>query len=324
MTADENGEALFENVDYGTWTAVVTLYDITATQQIEVPQTIEREIKVELTLSSLPLKTTKLKIGGIKWILFARDHAEYPSGAQTLISEFTVDPNTSFGSSVNYQGSNLQTRMGEIYNSFLENEKKYIIETTRKYKNGSGAYPTFNEYVFPLNSTEVAGNNSGQMGSNLGFSSNADRICTNTSGSAQPYWLADANSHSTVCHVYTDGLVYSYDPSRNIGVRPACNLSPDTPVKLGDDGYYVLDVPAPVLISFSIANVPFQAEEGMTWEQWVSSDYNTDTMYAYHINNGLVEGTEQRFTVRVMDNRTATQAKATDVIVNNGVYYHLY
>ena len=29
------------------------------------------------------------------------------------------------------------------------------------------------------------------------------------------------------------------------------------------------------LISFTIAGTTYHAEEGMTWEQWVNSDYNT-------------------------------------------------
>lgn len=33
--------------------------------------------------------------------------------------------------------------------------------------------------------------------------------------------------------------------------------------------------PAPTLISFTIAGTSYQAEDGMTWAQWVDSDYNT-------------------------------------------------
>ena len=238
----ENGEALFESVEYGTWTAVATLDDNTATQQIEVPQTIEQEVTLGLMLSSLPLKTTKLKIGGIKWILFARDHDGYPSGAQTLISEFTVDPNTAFGSSVNYQGSSLQARMGQVYNLFSEREKSFVLQTTRKYKNGSGAYPIFNEYVFPLTSTEVGDNTDPQMGSNLGFSSNDDRKCTNTSGSAQIWWLADASLSSVVRVVGSGGGFANVSPSVSNGVRPALNLSPNTILNEypDDEGYYTI------------------------------------------------------------------------------------
>lgn len=43
------------------------------------------------------------------------------------------------------------------------------------------------------------------------------------------------------------------------------------------------------LISFTIAGTSYQAEEGMTWGEWVASDYNTDR-YAEHPNLGM--GTE--------------------------------
>lgn len=33
--------------------------------------------------------------------------------------------------------------------------------------------------------------------------------------------------------------------------------------------------PAPVLITFTISDVAYTAEDGMTWAQWVESDYNT-------------------------------------------------
>ena len=238
----ENGEALFESVEYGTWTAVATLDDNTATQQIEVPQTIEQEVNLGLMLSSLPLKTTKLKIGGIKWILFARDHAGYPSGAQTLISEFILQ-NSSFGSTVNYIDSTVKSLCEQKYQAFSENEKQYVLETTRKIKNGSSQYPDITEHVFIMNSTEVGGNSDGQMGSNLGFSSNAERICTTTSGSAQYWWLADAYSSTNVWNVGSDGSLYDAGrPSGDIGVRPAMNLSQNTILNEypDDEGYYTI------------------------------------------------------------------------------------
>ena len=33
---------------------------------------------------------------------------------------------------------------------------------------------------------------------------------------------------------------------------------------------------APVLITFTVDGIEYQAEEGMTWEKWVNSDYNID------------------------------------------------
>lgn len=36
-----------------------------------------------------------------------------------------------------------------------------------------------------------------------------------------------------------------------------------------------------VLITFIISGTTYQAEEGMTWAEWLSSDYNIDS-YVYH------------------------------------------
>ena len=33
--------------------------------------------------------------------------------------------------------------------------------------------------------------------------------------------------------------------------------------------------PTPILITFTISGISYQAEEGMTWEQWCNSGYNS-------------------------------------------------
>ena len=57
----------------------------------------------------------------------------------------------------------------------------------------------------------------------------------------------------------------------------------DNPNKYPDNGeqggYYWECVGKPI-ISFTINGTSFQAEEGMTWNQWCSSDYNTGGYYA--------------------------------------------
>ena len=40
------------------------------------------------------------------------------------------------------------------------------------------------------------------------------------------------------------------------------------------------------MISFTIVGTSYQAEEGMTWEQWVNSEYNT--------NHYFITGTDSR------------------------------
>ena len=51
------------------------------------------------------------------------------------------------------------------------------------------------------------------------------------------------------------------------------------------------------IITFSIVNIEYQAEEGMTWGAWVESQYNTDGFYLYdnefiRNNEGLNVGVE--------------------------------
>lgn len=239
-----NGTALFEGVEYGTWNVSAVLEGATTSDTIEVINKFGLTLSVGKKLSSMPLKTTKLKIGGIKWILFARDHAGYPDGAQTLVSEYSVGSTTTFGSNTNYQGSNLQSRMQQIYTSFSEKEKEYCLETTRKYKNGSGQYPTFNEYVFPLTSPEVGGSANAQMGTNLGFTGNADRIVyTAAGGLTIVWWLADASTSKYTWVVKKDGTLSNFnEPNYSYAVRPACNLSANTilTTEPDEEGYYTI------------------------------------------------------------------------------------
>lgn len=240
-TADSDGVALFESVEYGSWTATATLGDKSNSIQVEVNETIEEKINIGLRLSSLPLKTTKLKIGGIKWILFTRDHEGYPSGAQTLVSEFILQ-NSKFGSTLNYIDSTVKSLCEQKYQAFSETEKQYVLETTRNIKNKSGEYPEFTEHMFILNSAEAGCKSDSQMGANLGFSNNADRICTIEKGAAQNWWLADASSSSFVCAINTGGGLIDSGPSGVYGVRPAMNLSSNTLLNEypDEEGYYTI------------------------------------------------------------------------------------
>ena len=237
-----NGTALFEDVEYGTWNVSSSLQGATTTDTIEVVNEFGLTLPIGKKLSSMPLKTTKLKIGGIKWILFARDHEGYPDGAQTLISEYTVGATTIFGPYTNYLSSELKTRMGNIYETFNEIEKSYVLQTTRKYKNGSAQYPSISEYVFPLNSTEIGYTSDSQMGSNLGFTSNTDRICTDDGAAARTWWLADAASSTSVYLVTKTGSTTGGSISSPYSVRPACNISGDALITTEPDseGYYTI------------------------------------------------------------------------------------
>ena len=63
------------------------------------------------------------------------------------------------------------------------------------------------------------------------------------------------------------------------------------------------------LITFTIAGVQYQAEEGMTWEEWCNSEYNT---YGYFIEHETVYS---KWYVELIDD-----VNPSDIILNNGVY----
>ena len=60
------------------------------------------------------------------------------------------------------------------------------------------------------------------------------------------------------------------------------------------------------LISFSVDDVTYYAEKGMTWEEWVNSDYNVDNFYI-EISS-------------VCAGMSLENVKSTDVIGENATY----
>lgn len=62
------------------------------------------------------------------------------------------------------------------------------------------------------------------------------------------------------------------EPSADLGV--VGDLYFMTGSQSGSGGGSVVE-PTPTLISFTIAGTSYQAEEGMTWGEWVASSYNT-------------------------------------------------
>ena len=69
------------------------------------------------------------------------------------------------------------------------------------------------------------------------------------------------------------------------------------------------------LITFTIASISYQAEEGMTWGEWVNSSYNTG---GYIISDIYVTDSNH-FTI--YDVESSTYQHSTDLIVNNSNYY---
>ena len=63
-------------------------------------------------------------------------------------------------------------------------------------------------------------------------------------------------------------------------------------------------------ISFIIYNLEFQAEQGMTWQEWVNSSYNTNEFY---ISGNFVYSKA---------NKSISSVKPTDVIISGKTYYY--
>lgn len=66
---------------------------------------------------------------------------------------------------------------------------------------------------------------------------------------------------------------------RGVGdlINLACNQE-NKKIVVDGDNIDIVDA-GPKLISFTIDNIPYQAEEGMTWGEWVESKYNTGGFY---------------------------------------------
>lgn len=72
------------------------------------------------------------------------------------------------------------------------------------------------------------------------------------------------------------------------------------------------------LISFTIAGTSYQAEEGMTWEQWVNSSYNTGGFYVIDGNNFVYFPDGSYVSTEGLQGGTAEKS---ETIVANGIYY---
>lgn len=70
-----------------------------------------------------------------------------------------------------------------------------------------------------------------------------------------------------------------------------------------------------VLINFTIANTSYQAEQGMTWAQWVASSYNTNSRY-YILNDIVQPHSENQYYVT----EGYTIQYGTDIIKANTAY----
>lgn len=73
-----------------------------------------------------------------------------------------------------------------------------------------------------------------------------------------------------------------------------------------------------VIISFSIEDAEFQAEEGMTWREWVNSEYNTDGACVYNEAADTIRFVEYSLDVLSPSN---APVKGSDSIISGYFYY---
>ena len=74
--------------------------------------------------------------------------------------------------------------------------------------------------------------------------------------------------------------------------------------------------PEPKITSFKILDTEYQIEEGMTWEEWVNSDYNTGN---YNIADNRIR-MSTKYVYISYGKKTADYVKPGDVITENYQY----
>ena len=72
-----------------------------------------------------------------------------------------------------------------------------------------------------------------------------------------------------------------------------------------------------VIISFSIEDFQFQAEEGMTWREWVNSEYNSDGACVYNAGADTIRFVEYSLDVLASN----IPVKGSDTIISGYFYY---
>lgn len=85
------------------------------------------------------------------------------------------------------------------------------------------------------------------------------------------------------------------------------------------DGASIGNYTPVTLINFKIRDESYQAEEGMTWAQWVASSYNTA---GFRISNDGVNVEASSSGANLVCNKSNNAAvTVTEIIENGGAYY---
>lgn len=150
-----------------------------------------------------------------------------------------------FGDSTEYDGSDLDKRMTEIYDSYPDELKELIIPSTIPLYNGSGAEDITRKVFAPTLTMAGGGDNHGvDEGFTWPIFTGKNSRKKTFNGSAATWWLSSQISSDNAWSVYTDGSAYYYIPSFSFGVVSAFIILQsvqidDTP---DNDGSYRLTV----------------------------------------------------------------------------------
>lgn len=150
-----------------------------------------------------------------------------------------------FGDSAEYAGSDLDNRMTKIYDSYPDELKELIIQSTIPLYNGSGAEDITRKVFAPTLTMVGGGDNEGvDEGFTWPVFTGRNSRKKTFNGSAAFWWLSSRYSSDYAWYVYADGSAYDDYPSSSNGVVPAFIILQsvqidDTPYK---DGSYRLTV----------------------------------------------------------------------------------
>lgn len=79
-------------------------------------------------------------------------------------------------------------------------------------------------------------------------------------------------------HLSKYQIIEDYNNNEDTHVKPHISYIVNPTKKM-------IYIPKIKLITFYADNIEYQTEEGMTWEEWINSGYNTDGFYISEYNN---------------------------------------
>ena len=175
----------------------------------------------------------------------------------------------------------------------------------------NGVDTNANNYSHPTTSGNKHVPSGGASGQVLGWSSDGTATWVaaashshNYAGSSSAGGVANSASKLTTSAGASMQPVYF-----NNGVPTVCGFTIET-VSDSEINNIFSVVP---LISFTYDGNTFEAEEGMTWRDWINSEYCTDTGFTEDRNGYMHNGGEVSYGNSIV--------KATEKIVADGVYY---